>query len=553
MKTLLRLTFMVAVLLATALSASADDFYLAGEFNEWTAGDANYKFTGYDNGKYYLIVDGSAIAGKQFKVVYNGGWYSNSTEFNSSNEIAYSKSDKEYILYSSDEANSIFSNSLTGKYLFRCYKNNADVNFAFTPIDDFYLVGDFNKWTVSDDYRLTTTDDITYTFKAKTADIKGKEFKIYNGKTWGISWGSNSTVTSEDANMFESGANSKCSDALSSDYCLVTFKFENPYLSKVSVSEYIDNASFDLNAEVVTYKDLKKELEANEGFSDRWPAYYTNINAVKLSYSFTGGMPGASYELKISAMNKDTELASVTDAVTASADGSYSLPDDRFFYLPYADSYVLTVTSVKDTDADNIGTRSTGATTTAQLSFPEFSVVSPDMIIVSSNALVANFVLQGIDSDCNPYVTFNVPNAAVASDEFTSLGLEGYKHREENEDYVDGNHNWSYIAGQVGHLPLHIQNVDTQSDIEGTISVVYPFLNNNDSDENLQKVTKTVSVKITADEIGNAQTAVSDIMVDANDSEAAYYNLQGIRVANPQSGNIYILRRGLTAQKLIFK
>jgi len=73
MKTLLRLTFMVAVLLATALSASAD-VYLAGEFNNWTAGDANYKFTNVDGGtKYALYVDASNIVGKSFKITY-GDW-----------------------------------------------------------------------------------------------------------------------------------------------------------------------------------------------------------------------------------------------------------------------------------------------------------------------------------------------------------------------------------------------------------------------------------------------------------------------------------------------
>lgn len=45
-------------------------------------------------------------------------------------------------------------------------------------------------------------------------------------------------------------------------------------------------------------------------------------------------------------------------------------------------------------------------------------------------------------------------------------------------------------------------------------------------------------------------TGVADVTVDA--AEAEYYNLQGIRVANPEAGNVYIRRIGNTAVKVAF-
>lgn len=45
--------------------------------------------------------------------------------------------------------------------------------------------------------------------------------------------------------------------------------------------------------------------------------------------------------------------------------------------------------------------------------------------------------------------------------------------------------------------------------------------------------------------------AIADVAADSADSPAEYYNLQGIRVANPAPGQLYIRRQGHTATKVI--
>ncbi len=50
----------------------------------------------------------------------------------------------------------------------------------------------------------------------------------------------------------------------------------------------------------------------------------------------------------------------------------------------------------------------------------------------------------------------------------------------------------------------------------------------------------------------NQGAGISDIITDSADAPAVYYNLQGIEVANPQSG-IYIVRRGNTVTKEIIR
>lgn len=45
---------------------------------------------------------------------------------------------------------------------------------------------------------------------------------------------------------------------------------------------------------------------------------------------------------------------------------------------------------------------------------------------------------------------------------------------------------------------------------------------------------------------------VADMIVDTNDAPVEYFNLQGIRVANPAEGQIYIRRQGTQATKVLF-
>lgn len=50
----------------------------------------------------------------------------------------------------------------------------------------------------------------------------------------------------------------------------------------------------------------------------------------------------------------------------------------------------------------------------------------------------------------------------------------------------------------------------------------------------------------------SATTAGIDDIVADSDMPAEYYNMQGIRVMNPVKGNIYIMRKGSTAEKVVF-
>ena len=53
--------------------------------------------------------------------------------------------------------------------------------------------------------------------------------------------------------------------------------------------------------------------------------------------------------------------------------------------------------------------------------------------------------------------------------------------------------------------------------------------------------------------VAGGSAGIDDIEADMAESAAEYFNLQGIRVASPEAGNIYIVRRGAQVSKELVK
>ncbi len=48
-------------------------------------------------------------------------------------------------------------------------------------------------------------------------------------------------------------------------------------------------------------------------------------------------------------------------------------------------------------------------------------------------------------------------------------------------------------------------------------------------------------------------TSISGVEADTDLSGAEFFNLQGIRVAQPQPGQVYLVRRGTEVTKMLFR
>ena len=90
----------------------------------------------------------------------------------------------------------------------------------------------------------------------------------------------------------------------------------------------------------------------------------------------------------------------------------------------------------------------------------------------------------------------------------------------------------------------HILSIPRTEDLNNsTIEVVAVDGKNN--------VSNTLSLDVAAD--GKVTTGIEDIVADSEDAEAVYYNLQGVRVANPAAGQLLIKVQGKKASKVLFK
>ena len=86
---------------------------------------------------------------------------------------------------------------------------------------------------------------------------------------------------------------------------------------------------------------------------------------------------------------------------------------------------------------------------------------------------------------------------------------------------------------------IHVTELDAKTEYNGTITVKH---NDNPVDVEVAPVVfKTMN-----------PTGIEDVTVDGNE-EAEYFNLQGVRVAQPEAGQVYIVRRGAKVQKELVK
>lgn len=58
------------------------------------------------------------------------------------------------------------------------------------------------------------------------------------------------------------------------------------------------------------------------------------------------------------------------------------------------------------------------------------------------------------------------------------------------------------------------------------------------------------AIKVNSNEIKGNTSAISEIETDNNDAPVEYFNLQGVRVANPSNG-IFIRRQGTDVKKVV--
>lgn len=114
---------------------------------------------------------------------------------------------------------------------------------------------------------------------------------------------------------------------------------------------------------------------------------------------------------------------------------------------------------------------------------------------------------------------------------------------------VLGGADWGTKKGYIDNddptsMEVHIEYMDlmgTGAPTFETLSTIQVFYSDTPED------VLTVYVKTLPEEFAG----ISNVTID-NNAPSVYYNLQGVQVANPVQGNIYIVRQGNKAAKILF-
>ena len=170
-------------------------WYLVGNFNGWAVGDTNYQMT--KEGDWYVFKNFTADGqGVKFNA---GNWDVNrGGEWTSvGGEIAVTNGGSDIIVPAGTY--DVYMNAAADKVYFMTVGETPAVTLTGT----WYLVGNFNGWTVGDENYKLTAEGNWYVFKNFTAD--GQGVKLNNG-TWDVNRGGTFSATDEAISVVHNGS-----------------------------------------------------------------------------------------------------------------------------------------------------------------------------------------------------------------------------------------------------------------------------------------------------------------------------------------------------------
>ena len=170
-------------------------WYIVGNFNGWAVGDTNYQMT--KEGDWYVFKNFTADGqGVKFNA---GNWDVNrGGEWTSvGGEIAVTNGGSDIIVPAGTY--DVYMNAAADKVYFMTVGETPAVTLTGT----WYLVGNFNGWTVGDENYKLTAEGNWYVFKNFTAD--GQGVKLNNG-TWDVNRGGTFSAADEAISVVHNGS-----------------------------------------------------------------------------------------------------------------------------------------------------------------------------------------------------------------------------------------------------------------------------------------------------------------------------------------------------------
>jgi hypothetical protein len=393
---------------------------------------------------------------------------------------------------------------------------------------DLTLTGTFNDWAkTSEDYKMTQDGNV-YTYEFGEDVAAGTEFKIKsNENNWDTSWGGSAPAKTDAPAKVQDNGNGVFVIATNDTMDGGTFPAE------VTVTCTTDGTNVNVHA---TYAGENKDYVAPElweptsawfktmtgSFADGWDYTFTDQEANStLEFQFRGVWAGGaarsntvSYVVGGNSSDDTGTKAETENLVLGKATTAWAGSSVNFRFAGKTRNAVVTfnrstseLTVTGDVDFILTGT------------FNEWADLDND------------YIMEETDADT---YSFTLPLPA---------GTE-FKIKSNEEGWTN-----SYgAAGEYGTSnPVEIS---TETEMEAWSGSSCNFKVTSDIESAKVTFTPGAPGKVT---VVPVQTGVEAIAADANNANAVYYNLQGIRVLTPEAGQVYIMNRGGKVSKVVIR
>jgi hypothetical protein len=376
---------------------------------------------------------------------------------------------------------------------------------------DLTLTGTFNDWAkTSEDYKMTQDGNV-YTYEFGEDVAAGTEFKIKsNENNWDTSWGGSAPAKAD-------APAKAASEFTGTEYVMnVTTSGTDVTINCQFTGTYTGPCGY-----IQMMNENKVGVEKEHG-----PFY-----ASEFSVTLNDQTPGTVLYFRGKLAHSAGEI--LTDVI------EYTVPEASTGTQAETENIVLGQATTAWAGS-SVNFRFAGKTRNAVVTFnrstSELTVTGDVDFILTGTFnewadLDNDYIMEETDADT---YSFTLPLPA---------GTE-FKIKSNEEGWTN-----SYgAAGEYGTSnPVEIS---TETEMEAWSGSSCNFKVTSDIESAKVTFTPGAPGKVT---VVPVQTGVEAIAADANNANAVYYNLQGIRVLTPEAGQVYIMNRGGKVSKVVIR
>jgi hypothetical protein len=420
---------------------------------------------------------------------------------------------------------------------FNCATNEIKVVSAeVAEVADLTLSGTFNDWAKVDDNYKMTQDGNVYTYEFASEVAAGTEFKIKtNEDNWNTSWGGTAAsaesapakVQDKGNGVFEIEATDTMDGGTFPSAVTITCTTEG---TDVKVHATYNDSSLSINAQQELYSP-----------TDAWTfKSMTGNSTTGWDYTFTDQVANSTLEFQFRGIWNGGAARSNT--ISYVVGGSSGDSDDTGSQAETQN--IVRGTAMTATEGSSVNFRFPGKTRNAVVTFDRSTATMT--VAGDVDYIVSGTFNSWPETDDDYIMTANSDGSYTFE---LTLHLNAEFKIKTNEEGWDKTASWGAEGTYGSSDPVAIT---TNSAMNAWAGSDCNFLVNEEL--GTAKITFTPkSDGPSTIQVVKTTSGIEDVNADNLNADAVYYNLQGIRVVNPEAGQVYIMNRAGKVSKVIVR